>query len=143
VGPPPPAADDDPGRGAGVGGGPLIRLLLDSNLSHKLAPRLADVYPGIAHVRSLGFARSPDSGVWRLAVREGFTAVVTCDQTFDADAATSRGPAPRVIELWSGNKPSVVEDVLRRHRELIVAFHADPGVAKLVLPPVPPRLPAA
>lgn len=120
---------------------PTMRLLLDTNLSHKLVPRLADVYPGLAHVKSFGYGSTGDPGVWALALREGFTAVVTRDRGFEAEAARASLPPPRVICLLIDGKPSIVESVMRRHRDLIVLFHRYTHMNVLELPPIRPVLP--
>lgn len=42
-----------------------MRLLFDENLSPQLVRRLADVFPGSAHVRDCGLAGGADVAVWR------------------------------------------------------------------------------
>ena len=45
-----------------------MTLLLDQNLSPRLVPALADLFPGSAHVRDVGLAAaSDDDEVWRYA----------------------------------------------------------------------------
>jgi predicted nuclease of predicted toxin-antitoxin system len=58
-----------------------VKLLFDSNLSHRLAQALASLYPGSAHVRDFNFARAGDEAVWDLARDEGFT-IVSKDSDF-------------------------------------------------------------
>ena len=45
-----------------------MKLLFDQNLSHRLVPALADLFPGSSHVRDHGLERADDPVVW---VREG------------------------------------------------------------------------
>ena len=49
-----------------------MRLLLDQNLSHRLVPALADLYPDSRHVRDVGLASAEDA-VWRCAPQHDFT----------------------------------------------------------------------
>jgi predicted nuclease of predicted toxin-antitoxin system len=41
-----------------------MRLLLDQNLSWRLAEQLQDLFPGSAHVRGLGLDHASDDAVW-------------------------------------------------------------------------------
>ena len=50
-----------------AGGGappPGPPLLFDQNLAPALARRLADLYPGSAHVRDAGLAAADDEAIW-------------------------------------------------------------------------------
>ncbi len=42
-----------------------VKLLFDENLSRKLVQRLADLYPGSAHVVGLDLMTSPDREIWK------------------------------------------------------------------------------
>jgi predicted nuclease of predicted toxin-antitoxin system len=44
-----------------------MKLLFDQHLSPRLVTRLADLYPGSAHVDPLGLGREDDRIVWRYA----------------------------------------------------------------------------
>lgn len=44
-----------------------MKLLFDENLSWRLCGRLADAYPGCAHVVELGLMQSADQAVWESA----------------------------------------------------------------------------
>ena len=72
------------------------RLLLDQNLAASLVRRLADLYPGSAHVREVGLARADDEAIWSLAASSGYV-IVTKDDDF-RQRSLLRG-APRT---WSG-----------------------------------------
>jgi len=43
-----------------------MRLLFDHNLSHRLARRLQDLFPGTTHPRMLGLAQAPNWALWEL-----------------------------------------------------------------------------
>ena len=70
-------------------GEPLLRLLLDQNLSPRLIPRLADVYPEATHVSLVGLDRATDEVVWEYA-RAYDCIIVTKDADF-GDLAVLRG----------------------------------------------------
>ena len=71
-------------------------LLLDANLSLRLATLLADAIPGILHVRSIGLARASDEEILRHARRTGLL-VVTKDADF-CDGAVLMEAGPK----WCG-----------------------------------------
>ena len=108
------------------------RLLLDQNLAPVLARRLADLYPGSAHVREYGLAAADDEVVWAHAAAHGFT-IVTKDDDFRQRSVLRRAP-PRVIWVRFGNCRTVdVEAVLRARYADILAFTSDPDAALLIL----------
>ena len=92
-----------------------MKLLFDANLSPKLVGRLADLFPGSAHVFDTGLARStPDDKIWEYAGAEGF-AIVTADSDF-LDLAKSKGAPPKIVHLENCDyRTSQVESMLRRH----------------------------
>lgn len=58
-----------------------MKILLDENLSPRLALALADVYPGSESVRECGLRGCSDIEVWRYAQASGF-AIVSKDSDF-------------------------------------------------------------
>lgn len=52
-----------------------MKLLFDENLSHKLAHRLADLFPDSIHVRDVGLKSSDDPLVWDYAKDNDFMIV--------------------------------------------------------------------
>jgi hypothetical protein len=67
-----------------------VKLLFDENLSRKLVVRLAELYPGSAHVETFDLLAHSDWDIWEFARREGFIIV-----TADADSyelAATLGP---------------------------------------------------
>jgi predicted nuclease of predicted toxin-antitoxin system len=58
-----------------------MKLLFDANLSHKLASRLADVFPESSHVRLVGLEVQSDLAIWDYAKDQGLT-IVTLDEDF-------------------------------------------------------------
>ena len=107
------------------------RLLLDANLSPSLITRLADIFTDTAHVHDLLPPGTPDEDVYEFASRNGFTAVVTCDQDFDALALLYGDP--RVVRFRRGDLPtSAIERLIRRHLVEIMQLH-DPAPPRALL----------
>jgi predicted nuclease of predicted toxin-antitoxin system len=109
-----------------------VKLLFDENLSRKLVPRRADLYPGSAHVVGVRLMNSPDREIWEFARANGFL-VVSTDLDF-YDLATTVGPPPKVIWLRRWTHPTAdAERVLRREAIRISEFVKDPELGVLVL----------
>lgn len=60
-----------------------MKLLLDENLSRKLAVRLSELYPGLVHVAEFGLRARPDYEIWERARRDGFIIVSTDSDFYD------------------------------------------------------------
>lgn len=109
-----------------------MKLLLDQNLSPRLAESLADVYSGMAHVRSVGLDRADDQRIWEFAARHGFV-IATKDADFNQQAFVL-GPPPKVVWICRGNcSTSEIEQLLRQRHGDLLAFAADVDAALLVL----------
>ena len=109
-----------------------MKLLFDENLSHRLVPRLAELYPGSAHVEDFDLLHQSDREIWEFAQREGFIVV-----SADADLyllSTTLGPPPKVVWLRRWRHPTRdAEVLLRREAVRITEFAADPELGILVL----------
>lgn len=109
-----------------------MKLLSDQNLSHKLAARLAAVFPGSTHVRNHGLQTADDLVVWQFAAADGFT-IVTRDDDFDSLSFT-RGAPPKVVGLTIGNcSTDQIEALLVGRAADIAAFEADASASFLAL----------
>jgi predicted nuclease of predicted toxin-antitoxin system len=109
-----------------------MKLLFDQNLSPRLVPRLADLFPDSSHVQSEGLDCADDDRVWEHARRNGF-AIVTKDADFN-NLSVMKGSPPKVIWLLLGNcTTNQVEAVLRARFADIEAFELDPSVGTLAL----------
>jgi predicted nuclease of predicted toxin-antitoxin system len=98
-----------------------VKLLLDENLSHRLVPRLAEAFPGTAHVDQVGLHGQPDAAVWEYAGQHEFV-LVSKDDDF-RQLSFLRGHPPKVIWLLVGNAGTVaVADLLLRSRDALAAF---------------------
>ena len=113
-----------------------MKLLLDQNLSPRLCDRLRDVWTEVVHVRAVGLATADDSAVWAYARQHGFT-IVSKDGDFSSRSSLFGAP-PKVIWLALGNcSTSEIERHLRRHRQEIETFIAEPDTTLLVIEPGP------
>jgi predicted nuclease of predicted toxin-antitoxin system len=100
-----------------------MKLLFDQNVSPKLATRLADLFPGSAHVDPLGMGSADDSQLWDFARANGLT-IVSKDEDFNL-LSLARGFPPKVIWLLLGNcttskwkTPSAPNTLPSRHSQM-------------------------
>lgn len=109
-----------------------MKLLLDQNLSPRLAGRLASLFPGTVHVGDLGLDRADDLEVWQHAGEHGF-AIVTKDADFNELLAV-RGSPPKVIWIRRGNcATSAIEEILTAHRPAIANLEQSNKIGLLML----------
>ena len=109
-----------------------MKLLLDQNLSHRLAPLLARHCPGTKHVSAVGLAGADDETIWRFAKHRGF-AILTKDSDF-MHRSIVRGHPPKIVQLQVGNSSTDAIATLVSHRKSFLrAFIKDPLGALLIL----------
>ncbi len=110
-----------------------MKLLFDENLSHKLARRLADLFPRSVHVRDVGLKATDDPLVWDYA-RDNDFMIVSKDADMH-DLSLVFGNPPKVVWIRLGNcSTRQVEELLRRDFNVIKLFYEDNTVSLLVLP---------
>lgn len=109
-----------------------MKLLLDQNLSWRLAKALEGWFPESTHVRDLGLDRAADAAVWEHARREGFV-IVSKDSDFE-QRSILHGHPPKCIWLRVGNcSTREIEDLLHRHVTTIRKFVEAEGESYLIL----------
>jgi len=59
-----------------------MRILIDQNISFRLVQRIAVVFPGIEHVKSLGLTNANDHQIFMSARDQGFAAILIQDEDF-------------------------------------------------------------
>jgi predicted nuclease of predicted toxin-antitoxin system len=107
-------------------------ILIDNNLSPKLAVRLQSLFPGIAHVLEFGLEAVDDLIVWDFAKSKGFN-ILTKDKDFH-NILISRGFPPKVIRLDCGNATTKrIEEIILKEKEDIDRFTADPNFGIMVI----------
>jgi predicted nuclease of predicted toxin-antitoxin system len=94
------------------------RLLLDENLSERLVASLADVFPDVAHVRTLGLGGASDAEVWNAAARAD-RLLVTKDDDF-ITMSVLRGAPPKVVWLNIGNATNASTLALLRSQVAVI-----------------------
>ena len=101
-----------------------MRLLLDQNLSPRLLPALADLFPDSTHVREVGLKAAADHAVWQYAAQHGF-AIVSKDADFH-ERSFLLGQPPKVIWIRRGNcSTDEVAAILRDHHAEMLVFERD------------------
>jgi predicted nuclease of predicted toxin-antitoxin system len=112
-----------------------LSLLLDENLSPRLAARLSSLFPGCIHVRDVGLKQADDRDIWQWAKDNSHT-IVTTDSDFVAMVART-GPPPKVIHIERCDFPfRVIEDLLRQNAIRISGFENDASASLLTLRPI-------
>ena len=108
-----------------------MKLLFDENLSRKLVARLAELYPGSAHLAAFDLLERPDREIWDFAQTNGF--IIVTDADF-YELAAALGPPPKVVWLRRWTHPTRdAEFVLRRDAIRIMEFAGDSSLGLLVL----------
>ncbi len=109
-----------------------MKLLLDQNLSHRLAGRLDDLFPQSTHVRLVQLDRASDDKLWEYAKSNGYC-IVTQDADF-AERSRLYGSPPNVVWLRCGNcTPLQVERMLRQNAPVIIEMINNPALRYLEL----------
>ena len=110
-----------------------MKLLFDENLSFRIVPKIADLYPGSAHVKDFGLITDDDTTIWTFAKDNGFT-IVSKDEDFH-HLSLLRGHPPRFILLKIGNSPtSTIVNLLRHSYDITRIFHESASESLLILP---------
>jgi predicted nuclease of predicted toxin-antitoxin system len=110
-----------------------VKLLLDENLSDRIIPRILDLYPGSAHVKSQSLIHTDDRLIWAFALEHAFT-LVSKDADFHQRSLVL-GQPPKLLFLPVGNcATNQIIDLLRSNFDHISAFGADPNTSIMILP---------
>lgn len=109
-----------------------MKLLLDENVSDRIIPQIADLFPGSMHIKAVGLTQADDSIVWDWAKQREFT-IVSKDIDF-CQRAIVLGHPPKFIWLRVGNCPTrLITNLLRLRYELIRQFIESKTESLLVL----------
>ena len=110
-----------------------MKLLLDENLSPRLAAALGAEFPGTRHGRDLGLRGKGDALIGETARDQGYC-IVSKDDDF-RQLSFLRGFPPRVVWLHVGNAGTdAILSMLLRHRAHLLAFDTDEEASLLILP---------
>ena len=109
-----------------------MKLLFDQTLFYKLVGRLADLFPGSAHVRNVNLHEIDDRPVWEDARAHGF-AIVSKDEDFH-QLSFLYGAPPKVVWVRLGNCTTAdIEQALRHHHTDLLNFDANEEGAFLIV----------
>jgi len=109
-----------------------VKLLLDENVSPRIIPIIADLYPGSIHVRDAGLASASDAQVWKYASENGYV-IATKDSDFHQRSLLF-GIPPKVVWIRRGNLlDSVCSRDISQHSGDITRFVDDADAAFLVI----------
>ncbi|MGA7937164.1 MAG: DUF5615 family PIN-like protein [Kovacikia sp.] len=98
-----------------------MKLLLDENLSDRIIPRIKDLYPDSAHMKTLGLTNTDDMLIWEYAKANSFV-IVSKDSDFH-QRSLLYGHPPKFVYLRIGNSPtSKIVQILRDDFETISQF---------------------
>lgn len=99
-----------------------MKLLFDANLSRRIVPLLADLFPESSHIGWVGLAgETPDAEIWEFARQREFT-IVTADADF-LRLSELHGSPPRVIRLERMDySTEIAADLIRRYAVAIAEF---------------------
>ncbi|MCL4529717.1 MAG: DUF5615 family PIN-like protein [Chloroflexi bacterium] len=107
-------------------------LLFDQNISPRLVDRLADMYPGSAHVFALGLGNATDIEVWQYGHDHDYM-IVTKDADF-SEFAVVKGFPPKIIWIRRGNcSTKDIESILRENYSGISALNEESETGILAL----------
>ena len=109
-----------------------MKLLLDQNLSPRLAAQLNSDFPGSQHVREFKLECAEDGAIWQFAKDNGF--LITSKDADFHQLSFLYGHPPKVIWLRVGNRTTEhVLALLRRSVDHIERFEAAEDAAFLSL----------
>jgi len=107
-----------------------MKLLLDQNISYRIAIKVQDIFPGTKQVNELDLENSKDIEIFDFARLNDFS-ILTFDSDF-YDIGLIKGTPPKIIWLRTGNtKTSNIERLLRKNYEAIRTFLTDVNYKEL------------
>ena len=108
-------------------------LLFNQNLPPSLPRRLADLYPGAIHVKTINLAVGGDNPIWDYAKEQAL--VIATKDTDYRDLSNRLGHPPKVVLIRLGNcTREAVASLLRERHADILALHQDESRGLLELP---------
>ncbi len=109
-----------------------MSLLLDQNLSHKVSAGIADLFPGVIHVKDVKLERADDAAIAKWAVREAYV-IVSKDGDF-YHRTLLHGHMLKFVWLRAGNcSTAAIVEMLRSNAEVIRSFCDSGPEAVLIL----------
>jgi predicted nuclease of predicted toxin-antitoxin system len=102
-----------------------MKLILDNNISHRVASLLDVSFDEFKHVSFFGLNQNTDdSTIWNFAKKQNYC-ILTKDNDFEA-LSRLLGCPPKVRQLICGNKSTKeITDILKQNLEAIHQFGKD------------------
>lgn len=102
-----------------------MKLILDNNISHRVASLLDTSFDECKHVSFFGLNQNTDdSSIWNFAKKHNYC-ILTKDNDFEA-LSRLLGCPPKVIQLICGNKSTKeIINILNHNAEAIHQFGKD------------------
>jgi predicted nuclease of predicted toxin-antitoxin system len=110
-----------------------MKLLLDANISWKLANKISPIYGECAHADYIGLdVPAKDVDIWNYALENGYT-IVTKDNDF-MDLMDMYGFPPKVVLIKTGNNSSrELEELLIKIKQKIEELeNSDFGLLEII-----------
>jgi predicted nuclease of predicted toxin-antitoxin system len=100
-------------------------ILVDNNLSYRVALHFDKSFPGSAHVVKFNMdENTEDITIWKFARQKGYT-ILTKDNDYEA-LSRLYGCPPKVIQLTCGNKTtSQIVLIMEKSKDVIHGFIND------------------
>ena len=108
-----------------------MKLLLDANISWRLAEKLKSHFADCTHVDHIELkVPASDNEIWEYALMNEFI-IVTNDEDF-IDLLNLKGYPPKIILLKTGNQSNqYIEMLLIKHKENIRSFYNNNDIGLL------------
>ena len=104
-----------------------MRILVDQNISHRIIPKLKNIFDEIFHVKEFELIYASDLEIFKFAKNNKFDAVITLDVDFQ-NILYEQSLPPKIIWLRTGNCPtSALVDILVRNSDIIKNFIVEEG----------------
>jgi predicted nuclease of predicted toxin-antitoxin system len=96
-------------------------LLLDENISYRIAKDLSSSFSGIKHIKDFLDYGSSDDAVWEVALKNNLT-IVSFDADYE-DILTLHGFPPKIIWFRFGNSSNqIIVKTLLFYQPVIIDF---------------------
>lgn len=118
-----------------------MKLLLDVNISYKIAKKLNDFYEEVAQAGRLGMSQTDDAMIWQFARTRGYI-LVTFEPYFQERNLLANNPIKIIWLRFQDTSTKHVEEVLSAHHQDIISFADSEVYSCLELYDPPPPKPS-
>ena len=109
-----------------------MKILYESNLSHKLVKSLQDIFPDSTHPKFFSSQKASDIEIWNYAQKFSYM-IVTKNEDYH-NLVTLKGHPPKVIWIRIGNcSNKIIEMILKKNLLTIHTFYENSEMSELLL----------